>query len=134
MKLNLGCGYNKLDGYVNVDSDPNCEPDTLADIEDSLPFEDNSVDEIVLNHVLEHLGQTTKVYFHVWKEMYRVLKDGALVLINVPHHNHDNFHHDATHVRKVTPLGRWSGVNTWSPNWHRCSSLGCWVRLDAMVS
>lgn len=105
MKLNLGCGYNKLDGYANVDSDPNCQPDVLADLEDSLPFEDNSVDEIVLNHVLEHLGQTTKVYFHVWKEMYRVLKDGALVLITVPHHNHDNFHHDATHVRKITPLG-----------------------------
>ena len=105
MKLNLGCGYNKLEGYVNVDNDENCKPDVLTDLEAPLPFEDNSVDEIVLNHVLEHLGQTTKVYFSVWKELYRVLKDGGLIHITVPHHNHDNFHHDATHVRKVTPLG-----------------------------
>lgn len=105
MKLNLGCGYNKLEGYVNVDKDPKCLPDILADVEISLPFKDNSIDEIVLNHVLEHLGQTTEAYFNVWKEMYRVLKDGAMVLITVPHHNHDNFHHDATHVRKITVLG-----------------------------
>ena len=105
MKLNLGCGYNKLDGYVNVDSDPNCKPDVLANLEERLPFEDNSVDEIVLSHVLEHLGQDTKTYFNVWKEFYRVLKDGAMIYITVPHHNHDNFHHDPTHVRKITPIG-----------------------------
>jgi len=84
LKLNLGCGYNKLEGYVNVDNDENCKPDVLADLEERLPFEDNSVDEIILNHVLEHLGQSTKVYFNVWKELYRVLKDGGLILITVP--------------------------------------------------
>ena len=105
MKLNLGCGYNKVEGYINVDSDPLCEPDLVVDLETTLPWPDNSVDEIVLNHVLEHLGQDTKTYLKMWQEFYRVLKDGALILISVPHHRHDNFYHDPTHVRVVTPAG-----------------------------
>lgn len=105
MKLNLGCGYNKVPGYINVDSDPLCEPDVIADLESTLPWEDNSVDEIMLNHVLEHLGEDTKTYLNLWKEFYRILKDGASVLICVPHHRHDNFYHDPTHVRVVTPAG-----------------------------
>lgn len=105
MKLNLGCGYNKLPGYINVDHDPRCEPDIVADLEQLLPFEDNSVDEIVLHHVLEHLGQDTKTYLNIWKEYYRILKDQGVIKITVPHWQHENFHHDPTHVRKVTPVG-----------------------------
>lgn len=105
MKLNLGCGYNKMEGYVNVDKDANCNPDIVTDLEKKLPFEDNSADEIVLNHVLEHLGKDVETYFSLWKEFYRVLKDQGVIKIVVPHWNHENFHHDPTHVRKVTPTG-----------------------------
>lgn len=105
MKLNLGCGYNKFDGYVNVDYDPACEPDVVANLEERLPFDDDSVDEVILYHVLEHLGQDTKTYFNVWKELYRVLKHQGEIKITVPHWNHENFHHDPTHVRKITPVG-----------------------------
>jgi len=105
VKLNLGCGYNKLDGYINVDRDLNCSPDIVADIEKPLPFEDSSVDEIMMVHVLEHLGQDTETYLNIWKEFYRVLKNQGVIKIIVPHWQHENFHHDPTHVRKVTPVG-----------------------------
>lgn len=105
MKLNLGCGYNHLEGYTNVDHDSKCVPDVVADLEQPLPFEDNSVDEIVMSHVLEHLGQDTKTYFNIWKELYRIVKNQGVLKITVPHWNHENFHHDPTHVRKVTPVG-----------------------------
>ena len=105
MKLNLGCGYNHEESYVNVDQDELCKPDIVADLEKPLPFEDNSVDEILMQHILEHLGQDTKTYFSVWKELYRVMKDQAVIKIIVPHWEHENFHHDPTHVRKVTPVG-----------------------------
>jgi len=105
LKLNLGCGYNKLEGYVNVDNDPSCNPDKIVDLEKKLPWKDNSVDEIIISHVLEHLGQDTKSYFAIWKEFYRILKDGAEIYITVPHHRHDNFVHDPTHVRAITPVG-----------------------------
>ncbi len=106
MKLNLGCGYNKLDGYLNVDQDTTCKPDLVLSLDrDRWPWADSSVDEVLLVHVLEHLGETTEKYFHFIKELYRVCNHGAVVKINVPHPRHDNFLADPTHVRPILPLG-----------------------------
>lgn len=33
MKYNFGCGFNKFDGFVNIDKFEHCEPDLLMDIE-----------------------------------------------------------------------------------------------------
>lgn len=106
MKLNLGCGFNKYDGYVNVDSSPACAPDVVWDLEHTpWPWEDSSVDEILMEHVLEHLGETSRAYLAIWKELYRVGRNGSAVRIVVPHWTHDNFHNDPTHQRPITPQG-----------------------------
>ena len=64
MRLNLGCGYNKREGFVNVDSSPHCAPDLIHDLEEfPWPWADSSIDEILMVYVLEHLGATTEVYF-----------------------------------------------------------------------
>lgn len=101
--LNLGCGYNKIPGYHNIDKDINCKPDVNLDIEkDKLPFEDSSVDQVVANHILEHLGEG---FFHLLQEVYRVCKNGATFMIEVPHYNHWTFHADPTHRRKICGEG-----------------------------
>lgn len=101
MKLNLGAGYKRFDGFLNVDSDPATEPDILADIgKDILPIEDSSVDEIIANHILEHLGGDT--FFHALKEIYRISKNTAIINVIVPHFRHDYFYGDPTHVRPIT--------------------------------
>lgn len=106
MKLNLGCGNNKIIGWVNVDMFPACNPDMLANLE-HFPYhwEDNSVDEILLNHVLEHLGQVTEVYLKIVQELYRICRHGAIIHIRVPHPRHDDFIIDPTHVRPITVEG-----------------------------
>lgn len=106
LKLNLGCGFDKLPGFINVDSSEVCEPDLLFNLEQTpWPFEESSVSEIRLKHVLEHLGQTSDVYLNIWKEIYRVCEHGARIDITVPHFRHENFFHDPTHVRAITPIG-----------------------------
>jgi ubiquinone/menaquinone biosynthesis C-methylase UbiE len=104
MKLNLGCGYNKLEGFVNVDSQSTCAPDQVVDLESiPWPYPDNSVEQIVMTHVLEHLGADKQTFFGIMKELYRVCKPNATVHIIVPHPRHDTFIGDPTHVRVITP-------------------------------
>lgn len=103
MRLNLGCGFNKRDGYVNVDKFADCGPNEVVDLERiPWPWPDDSADEVVMNHVLEHLGATPDCYFAIWRELYRVCRHDARLRITVPHPRHDSFVNDPTHVRAVT--------------------------------
>jgi len=102
MKLNLGSGQNPLEGFVNVDKYGT--PDLVCDLEAfPWPWQTGSVDEVVISHVLEHLGQSPDVFIGVMKELYRVCRAGALVRIRVPHPRHDFFLTDPTHVRPILP-------------------------------
>jgi predicted SAM-dependent methyltransferase len=104
MKLNLGCGFNKKDGFVNVDKFDTCGPDLVMDLEVTpWRFETSEVDEVLFNHSLEHIGQSTDTFLAIIKELYRVCKGGATIQVNVPHPRHDHFLEDPTHVRAVTP-------------------------------
>lgn len=103
LKLNIGCGFNKLDGYLNVDGFADCAPDLLWNLETTpWPFDDNSVDEVYANHVMEHLGQQTETFFAIVKEIYRVVRHAGEIQINVPHPLHESFITDPTHVRRFT--------------------------------
>lgn len=104
MKLNLGCGDAKTDGWVNVDKYASFDPDVVHDLEViPYPFDDNSCDEISLIHVLEHLGQDSNTFISIMQELYRISKPDAKIQINVPHPRHDDFINDPTHVRPITP-------------------------------
>ena len=103
MKLNLGCGSVILKDFVNVDKFDFYKPNIVHDLEVfPYPFKDNSVDEIILSHVLEHIGQIPDVFNEIIKELYRICRNGSLINIIVPHPRHDDFISDPTHVRPIT--------------------------------
>ncbi len=57
-KLNIGCGWDKRDGYLNIDVDPNCKPDLLIVDNDFSKIPKNHFEEIVANDVLEHISHS----------------------------------------------------------------------------
>lgn len=79
VRLNIGCGSKRIDGYIGVDLAP--EADVHADIKE-LPFPDDHADEIMGIHVFEHLYR--------WEapaalaEWLRVLKPGGLLVLEMP--------------------------------------------------
>ncbi len=72
--------FRKLKNLEYTTTDLNSPlADVKADI-CNLPFEDNSYDVILCNHVLEHIPNDTKAM----KELYRILKPGGWGIFQIP--------------------------------------------------
>lgn len=85
LRLNLGCGNKILPGYVNVDVAPTragVRPDVTCDLRDLTEFEDDSADEILSVHVVEHFWRWE--IEDLLREWVRVLKPGARMVIECP--------------------------------------------------
>jgi len=80
MKLHLGCGNKRIDGYINVDLQGT--PDVRCDLK-ALPDEwTGKADEVLAVHVLEHFGFVeTQAVLLEWR---RVLKPGGKIAIECP--------------------------------------------------
>lgn len=98
-KLNLGCGADKKQGYVNLDWQSLTNPDVVHDLNNlPYPFPDNSFELVEAFHVLEHLDKP----FLVMKEMHRILKPGGALHIKVPHFSRGFTHAEHAHGFDVT--------------------------------
>lgn len=81
MKLNIGCGKRRLEGYTGVDAVKREGTDILARA-DEIPLPSNSVDEIMAIHLWEH--------FYRWEcdkvitEWKRLLRPGGKLVLEMP--------------------------------------------------
>lgn len=98
VKVNLGCGNKRKSGFIGVDKFHCDAVDKIADIEESLPFEDNSVDEILMDNVIEHIRDIPKLMY----EIHRVCKNNADIKIITPHFSSIGSWRDPTHVHHLT--------------------------------
>lgn len=85
LRLNLGCGDKILPGYVNVDVAParaGRKPDLICDLRELSDFDDESADEVLSVHVIEHFWRWE--VDDLLREWVRVLKPGARMVIECP--------------------------------------------------
>ena len=81
-KINIGSGEFPKEGYVNVDYYSVSTPDVKHDLSKfPYPFAENEFDLVESDHCLEHLPDP----FAVMREIHRISKNGAKVIIRVPH-------------------------------------------------
>jgi SAM-dependent methyltransferase len=103
-KLNLGCGFRKIDDHWNVDRDPNCNPNEVLDLEQCpWPYEDNFFDRITIDNVINYLGKDADDFEKILQEMYRVSAPNAEWYIRTPHPRADHALDDYRQRRLVTP-------------------------------
>lgn len=118
MKLDLGCGENKREGFVGVDIVPGAQVDIVLDLE-KYPWEqfpDSSVDEICSSHYVEHVGDLVAFMDEVW----RIAKPGALITWVAPYYSSMRAMQDPTHKNFISE-------NTWnyfSRDWRVESKMG----------
>lgn len=91
VKLNFGCGLDVKEGFINIDIDSNMKMDMNCF---PYPFETDSVDYILCNHVLEHLSKPTEVI----SEFFRILKPKGKCKISVPHFTSFNALYGDVHI------------------------------------
>ena len=79
-RLHVGCGRERLDGWVNLDNQSLPGVDLVTDVTEGLDFAD--VEAVYAEHFLEHLTVDQALDFLL--ECHRVLRDGGLLRLTTP--------------------------------------------------
>ena len=82
VRLHLGCGTERREGWINVDGRAVVRPDVVAPVDHLPMFGDESVDTIEACHLLEHLPLHEAQ--NAFDEWFRLLKGGGTLLLELP--------------------------------------------------
>lgn len=95
LKLDLGCGNSKKEGFTGVDSIAFPGVDVVCDLTETWPWDSSSVTEAHASHFVEHLTGLQRIHFV--NELYRILIPGGKCQIIVPDWSSCRAYGDPTH-------------------------------------
>jgi len=130
LKLNLGCGHDHRNGYVNVDVDPMVNPDLVWDLNKlPYPFDSGTCEHIILMHVYEHL---TVHSIDLLKELYRLLEPNGVAELAFP-----NMFRLGTRIRyltgNITEGLEWHPYHTKLIHWRYLVNLARHIGFDVKL-
>lgn len=103
MKLDLGCGVSKKEGYVGLDKRPLPGVDIVHDLEVfPYPIEAGVVEEVRGHHVIEHIKPWLMIDF--MDELWRILQPGGLLTLDMPYAGTSSYWQDPTHCNGCIEL------------------------------
>lgn len=126
LKLHLGCGRVKKDGFVNIDLNKTIATDLVLDAK-KLPFSDGSVERIENYHLVEHIPKDE--FKEMLEEWLRVLEDGGKLVIECPNldenmRNYLNGNNVETSLSYIFGSQRFKGdYHHWGYNFERLKSI-----------
>ena len=112
LMVDLGGGIGKESGYLSVDLE---DADIIHDLNTRYPFADDSVAVIRAVDFVEHIHDIR----HTMSEIYRVLKPGGYVLIQVPSTDGRGAFQDPTHVSFWNQNSFWYWTKSFYANYIR---------------
>ena len=99
--LEVGCGKRKSKDSIGLDIRLSKVVDILGDLEQTLPFKEESFQTVIADQVVEHIDN----FVELMTEFHRILKKDGKLIIHVPYFRSSWSHIDPTHVRSFTLLG-----------------------------
>jgi predicted SAM-dependent methyltransferase len=97
--LNVGCGNDYVEGWVNLDGDVRAQADMYVDLEDEtelrLKLNKDEYDFIYCSHILEHIHNLVRLK----SALTRALAPGGLMVVVVPYYMSMDAWGDDTHCR-----------------------------------
>lgn len=81
-KLHLGCGYNRLGGWLNTDVAPSSPAVLRLDATGPFPFDDGTFDYAFNEHIIEHVPYPDGE--RMVQECFRVLRPGGILRTTTP--------------------------------------------------
>ncbi len=96
--LNFGCGKSTYatENVTNLDIHPHAGVDVVCTT-NKLPFENDTFDLVIANHVLEHVPN----WFESFKELARVVKVGGVVEVWIPPVSSDSAFTYRDHINSI---------------------------------
>lgn len=99
LRLDLGCGERKQQGYIGVDFKEVKGVDVVCNLEEyPWPFKDDSVIEIRASHYIEHVKDIKSFM----EECYRIMTNGGIITFTAPYYTSIRATQDFTHVRSIS--------------------------------
>jgi SAM-dependent methyltransferase len=141
VRLDLGCGPNKKEGFIGVDQYPMNNVDVVCNLASGRwPWPDSSVTEVHCSHFLEHLTNLGDKWerVHFFNELHRVLKPGGQCTLIFPHWCSTRFYGDPTHKEAFSEMGFYYLLRDWrmsqaphtdisvNPNGYSCDFDATW--------
>jgi len=81
-KLHLGCGFHRIDGWLNSDLTPRSKAVVMVDVTKKFPFADETFDYVFSEHMIEHLSYAQGR--QMLDECFRVLRPGGTLRLSTP--------------------------------------------------
>jgi len=85
IKLNIGCGDDYREGFINIDGSSTIGADEVIDLNETRltdMFKKNSVDVILASDIIEHFERYKAL--EMLEDCYKILKKGGKIKIRVP--------------------------------------------------